>query len=79
MKEIGVMWMIRKGSIFRKYLIFFITAGFLPIILSAFAMFSLYERNTAENTMNNIDYLMNYLAGSNFYGVGRYEGYQQLY
>lgn len=56
--------MIRKGSIFRKYLIFFITAGFLPIILSAFAMFSLYERNTAENTMNNIDYLMNYLAGS---------------
>lgn len=56
--------MIRKGSIFRKYLIFFITAGFLPIILSAAAMFRLYEKNTVENTMNNVDYLLNYLSES---------------
>ncbi len=63
-KESGASGMIRKRSIFRKYLIFFITAGFLPIIISAFAMFGLYEKNTVENTMNSVDYLLNYLVGS---------------
>lgn len=56
--------MIKKGSIFRKYLMFFITAGFLPIIISAAAMFRLYEKNTVENTMSSVDYLLNYLSGS---------------
>lgn len=56
--------MLKNSSIFKKYLIFFILCGFLPIIVCSYIMFTIYEKNTLDNTMKDIDYLFNYLNGS---------------
>ncbi len=56
--------MLKNSSIFKKYLIFFILCGFLPIIVCSYIMFTIYEKNTLDNTMTDIDYLFNYLNGS---------------
>ena len=49
--------MLKNSSIFKKYLIFFILCGFLPIIVCSYIMFTIYEKNTLDNTMKDIDYL----------------------
>ncbi len=56
--------MLKNDSIFKKYLMFFILCGFLPIVISSCIMFRLYEKNTLNNTMMDIDYIFNYLSGS---------------
>lgn len=56
--------MFRNKSIFSRYLISFIIAGFIPLIISAFLLFGFYEQNLLENTVDSVQYILDYLTGN---------------
>ena len=58
------MGLLRKGGIFRKYLIFFILTGFFPLILSETAMFSIYEHNISELALSNVEQMFGYISAN---------------
>lgn len=54
--------MRKRSTIFKKYMMFIVIAGMLPLIASAMVMFRYYEANLLDNTMSSVTYMLNYLS-----------------